>query len=122
MDISLPTDCGNAPRIAIVSDFVADWARGDASDVSEQLAPDATWTLVGGAAFTGGEASSRTGPGFAPDRLVVSSVITHGRLASADGVVEAGTSRTHFSFALRFASTSKTAKIRDVRAYLIAAD
>lgn len=29
MEVKLPTDCGNAPRIGIVGDFAVNWATGD---------------------------------------------------------------------------------------------
>ncbi|WP_258934340.1 hypothetical protein [Nesterenkonia pannonica] len=47
------------------------------------------------------------------------SIITHGLLASCDGYVETASGRIAFSHVFRFASTSKAAKIREVRTYLI---
>lgn len=101
MDVTLPTDCGNAPRIAIVSDIVTYWARDDRASLAEWLGDDATMPA----------------PPWQPDSLEVLAVITHGRLASCDGVLSAGDRQLAFSHVFRFASTSKTAKVADVRSY-----
>lgn len=121
MEITLPTDCGNAPRIGIVGDFAVDWASGNAEAVAGRLADGATWTLVGTDTHSGPEAAKEVGPPFSPEHVEVLSIITHGRLASCDGYLEAGGRRIDFSHALRFASTSKTAKIAELRSYLIEA-
>lgn len=119
MEITLPTDCGNAPRVGIVGDFTVNWATGNEEGVSDMLADDVSWTLVGGDTHSGPEAAREVGPPFSPKRVEVLSVITHGRLASCDGYLEAGDRRIDFSHALRFASTSKTAKIAELRSYCI---
>lgn len=119
MQITLPTDCGKAPRITIVGDFAVHWATGDAEAASEWLTDDASWTLVGADTHSGPEAAAQSSPPFAPERVEITSIITHGRLASCDGYLEAGGRRISFSHALRFASTSKTAKIAELRSYCI---
>lgn len=119
MEIKLPTDCGNAPRIGIVGDFAVNWAKGDAESLSDWLAADARWALVGGDTHRGPEAAGEASPSFSPERVEVTSIITHGRLASCDGYLEAGGRRLGFSHALRFATTSKTAKIAELRSYCI---
>ncbi len=119
MDITLPTDCGNAPRIGIVSEFIVNWAKGDAEAVSQWLSDDAVWTVVGDGTYSGTQATEATSPPFLVERVEVISVVTHGRLASCDGYLDAGNKRLSFSHSLRFASTSKTAKIAQLRSYYI---
>ncbi|HLS15278.1 MAG TPA: hypothetical protein VK095_12280 [Beutenbergiaceae bacterium] len=119
MEIKLPADCGNAPRIVIMGDFAVNWARSDTEAISEWLATDATWTLIGGDRHSGPAAAREIGPPFSPDRVEIISITTHGRLASCDGYLEAGQRRIDFSHAIRFASTSKTAKIAELRSYCI---
>lgn len=119
MQITLPTDCGNAPRIAIVGEFAANWATGETAAVAEWLTDDANWSLIGAGTHSGPEAAGQVIPQFLPDHVEVTSIITHGRLASCDGHLEAGERRISFSHALRFATTSKTAKIAEVRSYCI---
>lgn len=119
MDIELPADCGNAPRMVIVSDFIAHWARGDTDAVSEWLSDDASWTIVGTGAYTGPGAAQAAAPSIRADRLVMHSIVTHGRLASCDGYLETGTARVAFSHAIRFAGAAKSAKIAELRTYCI---
>lgn len=47
MKLVLPTDCGNAPRIAIVGEFVTNWAKRDAEAMTAWLTDDVTWTVAG---------------------------------------------------------------------------
>ncbi len=108
MKTTLPTDCGNAPRITVVSDWVTHWAKGDTDAVAAWLTDDADWTLLGDVRPEGSTTA-----------LEITSVITHGRLASCDGVMDTDSGRVAFSHVFRFASTSKTAKIRQVRTYLV---
>lgn len=119
MEIKLPTDCGNAPRIGIVRDFAVHWAKSDEAAISEWLTDEAKWTLIGGGTHSGPEAAGKVSPPFNPECVEIISIITHGRLASCDGYLEAGGKRIDFSHALRFASTVKTAKIAELRSYCI---
>lgn len=119
MKIELPTDCGNAPRITIVSDFATAWAGRDLARMSERLAGDFVWRIAGGEEHAGTDAPASAAPPAAADRLVLASVITHGRLAACDGHYESGSSTVEFSHVFRFASTVKTARIAEVRSYLI---
>ncbi|PWH07439.1 hypothetical protein DEO23_02035 [Brachybacterium endophyticum] len=119
MDITLPDGCGNAPRIGIVADIVGNWARSDRAALEDWLGEDATWTLVGAGTRRGRGAAAQVAPPFSPERMELTSIITHGRLASCDGFLEAGGERLCFSHALRFAGAAKTARIADVRSYCI---
>lgn len=119
LEISLPADCGNAPRMVIVGDFVANWAKGNAAAVAEWLSDDISWTVVGDDTHTGSYSSLETTPPIHAERVEVLSIMTHGRLASCDGYLEAKKTRTYFSHVFRFASTAKTAKIAELRSYLI---
>ncbi|SLM99978.1 nuclear transport factor 2 family protein [Brevibacterium yomogidense] len=119
MEITLPTDCGNAPRIAIVSDFVVAWAAGDIDAMSPWIADDVSWTIVGAETHQGPDAAEAVVPEVSPERVDIASVITHGRLASCDGFLDDGTTRISFSHAFRFSNTTKTGCVAEVRTYLI---
>ena len=119
MEISFPAGCGNSPRIDIVSEFVANWAKGDAAAVAEWLSEDASWVVVGGESHTGPDSSQLTSPPFEAERMEVLSIVTHGRFASCDGYLEAGTARLGFSHVFRFAGAAKTARIVQIRSYRI---
>lgn len=105
MTITLPDDCGNSPRIGIVGDFVTAWGTGKPLD--EWLHDEHSSTTYG------------------PDMAVsategeVRSIVTHGRLASCDGYLVDGNEKIEFSHAIRFASASKTAKIVEIRSFII---
>ena len=119
MKSTLPTDCGNSPRITLVGELVRNWAGCEVDAVALRLADDAEWTFVGRARHSGAAMSAEACPARVPDQLVVTSIITHGRLASCDGYLETDGGRTDFSHVFRFASTSKTAAIKELRTYLI---
>lgn len=120
MEIELPADCGNAPRMVIVGDFVTDWASGDVGAVSEWLTDDVEWTLVGDRTHTGQDTAHEMVSHNDAERLVIQSIVTHGRLASCDGYLQNGSDRVAFSHAIRFAGATKSAKIAEIRTYVIA--
>ncbi|MFC6383621.1 hypothetical protein ACFP47_06050 [Nesterenkonia lacusekhoensis] len=118
MKTVLPTDCGNAPRIAIVGEFVTNWAKRDAEAMAAWLTDDVDWTVAGREAASDEAAADFACPSSTSDYLEVNTIITHGRLASCDGFVDSESGRVHFSHVFRFASTSKAAKIKEARTYL----
>lgn len=119
MKLSVPSDCGNSPRIGIVTDFAVAWAAANTEEFGEWLADDIQWTITGGATHRGPDVASQVVPPFAPERIELLSVVTHGRLASCDGFLTSADQRLDFSHAIRFASTSKVAKIAEIRTYLV---
>lgn len=119
MEITLPTDCGNAPRITIVSDLVVAWASGDTESMSPWLADDLSWSVIGTETHHGADAAREVLPKITPERIDIASVITHGRLASCDGFFEDGDTRIDFSHAFRFTNTAKSGRVAEVRSYLI---
>lgn len=120
MQIGLPSDCGNAPRITIVGDFVASWAKADSAAVSKWLTDTATWSVIGGDTLSGPALATQALPTLAPERVVITAIVTHGRLASCDGYLEQGRERLHFCHVFRFAGSVKTSKIAEIRTYLVA--
>jgi hypothetical protein len=119
MKTVLPTDCGNAPRITIVGEFVTSWARRDIGAMNEWLTNDVNWKVAGRDDASEDDWVNPFALDDLPDYLEVTSIITHGRLASCDGFLDAGSRRIHFSHVFRFASTSKAAGIREARSYIV---
>ncbi|PFG30084.1 hypothetical protein [Paramicrobacterium agarici] len=119
MEINLPSDCGNAPRTIIVGEFVAKWAQGESDAVAEWLADEARWSIVGEGTHLGPRGSREAIPRITAERLDVLSIVAHGRFASCDGYLEAGTTRIAFSHVFRFAGASKSAKVAELRTYLV---
>lgn len=62
MQITRPSDCGKAPGIAIVGEFAAKWAAGEATAVAEWLTDDASWSLIGAGTHSGPEAAEQVLP------------------------------------------------------------
>lgn len=118
MKIHIPSDCGNAPRIGVVSDFVSAWAKNDVELLAGWVTDDVTWLMIGTGSSIGSDALADAVPGIEADALHLQSVITHGRLAACDGYLE-GDTRLFFSHVFRFKNTAKTSKIAEIRTYLI---
>lgn len=118
MEISLPTDCGNSPRVALVGEFAVSWAAGDSVAMDEWLADDARWMLVGAAPHSGSNPAPQ--PPFEPHYVEILSAVTHGKFASCDGYLTRGDSRVDFCHMFRFSGAAKTARIVEIRTYLVA--
>ena len=128
MEMTIPEDCGNSPRMALVAEIVTAWAAQDVGTVREWLHEGARWVLVGtdAAAEDGAEdgGAGRSAqppivpPPFSAERGEILTVLNHGRLAACDGFVVRGDERVDFCHVLRFAGAAKTAKIREIRTYL----
>lgn len=117
--IVFPTDCGNSPRLIIVSEFSAAWAMTDSDAVAERLAEGAYWTLVGDDEEGRGNETAIPWLNTEPEHVEILSTVTHGKLAACDGYVTHGESRVDFCHVLRFTGAAKTAKIAEIRTYLV---
>ncbi|MHA2788592.1 hypothetical protein ACXZ66_05530 [Corynebacterium sp. S7] len=120
MEVLIPEDCGNAPRVNIVGRFVANWAEGNTEAMSKWLSTDVVWNPVPAEELVGVDAVLSQIPAEQPERVDVNTIITHGRLASCDGTLTFKDSVQHFSLVFRFTSASKKAQIKTVRAFLVA--
>lgn len=114
--MTIPEDCGNSPRMALVAEIVTAWAGQDDDVVRRWLREDAQWELVGGADGAAGEGI--VPPPFPADRGEILTVLNHGRLAACDGYLIRGQERVDFCHVLRFAGAAKTSPIREIRTYL----
>lgn len=119
MQMSIPTDCGNSPRMAIVADLVTAWAAREDGTLRGWLREDATWVLVG--AEDAEAPGDIVPPPLDAERGEILTVLNHGRLAACDGYLVRGTQRVDFCHVIRFAGASKTARIREIRTYLMPA-
>lgn len=116
-------DCGNAPRREILRDIVMALATRDADAVAKYLGPDAVWRLAGDRDMTSAhEIASWVASTPAPTELRFESLVTHGREASASGTLTLASGEVlHFSHVFQFAGATKTAKVKRITSYLIAA-
>lgn len=113
-------DCGNAPRKEVLRDLVVALAQKDADHVASLLSEDIAWTLVGERHLAGRTAVVEWVTKLPPvDQVAFGSLLTHGRGASVDGVLElADGTRWGFCHVLRFAGATKTARLVSVNSYL----
>lgn len=129
MKIDLPTDCGNSPRMVIVGEFTSMWSAGDVAGCEEWLTDDSRWARAGDPVHAGdpaaaweGDTASATTPRVLerpvePERVEVTAIVTHGRLAACDGYMVRDGQRIDFCHMIRFAGTTKKAKIAEIRTY-----
>ncbi len=85
--ITLPSDCGNALRMGIVSDFVADWAKGVLERLGQIFKEAAVWTIAGGGGVSAEAAAPAQNvlPGGTVDVSELYAIATYGRIAACDG-------------------------------------
>lgn len=119
MKISIPADCGNSPRMAIVAEIVSAWIRGDAAALGEWFADDVSWQFVGGGTLTGPDVATTSLPSIKAEAGTVLSVVNHGKFAACDGQLEGDGKSLQFAHMLRFTGAARTAKVAEVRSYLL---
>ncbi|MFC5337906.1 hypothetical protein [Leucobacter denitrificans] len=116
MKITLPDDCGNSPRNLLVSQFSADWAAGKIESLRPLLSDDVQWEVVGWP-----ELDSEAALSFPKDvrEVEVFTAINHGRASSCNGFMLTGAGRIDFAHVFLFTGVAKTAKINQIRTYLV---
>lgn len=111
LDLEYPNDCGNAPKKKIILDFNIAFAHGDVEGVLAFLSPGAIWEVVGDNTWSG-TAEIQTalkGMGSIKARkLNIQQIITHGKDASAHGVMEFVEGRIRFADFYEFTSAGSS--------------
>lgn len=120
--IDIPENCGNAPRKAVVRDFLIALYQRDGAHVLDRLRDEIQWDVIGSTQLQGHddvESWLETQPDAAA--LHLHTVITHGTDCGADGrvVYDDGT-EIAFNHVFIFAGHAKTAQIKTIRSYLVA--
>lgn len=115
-------DCGNAPKKALLKEFNIAFARGDVDFMLEHAAPNIVWEMVGDRTLRGkdefAEALDQLKKNKATE-LHIHNIITHGNVASANGLLKFGEKSYAFSAVYRFNSFAKSAKIKEITSYVI---
>lgn len=120
MEITIPEDCGNSPRMEIVSQVSVEWAERKTDALHARLADGFQWTFVG----AGDDPSGHTG-GAIPDlpgaveSIEILTAISHGKTAACEGIMHIENKRVDFCHIFRFSGAAKSAKIAEVRTFLI---
>lgn len=120
--LSVPEDCGNAPKKAVLRDFHMALAEGAKELLSDMVSDHVTWRIIGGEVLEGKEAFLRKAAELNEDKtkeLEIYNIITHGYTAAANGK-RVGAKRIYeFCFVYRFSSAAKNAKIKEITSYII---
>lgn len=107
LDVQYPDDCGNAPKKQVILDFNRALAAGDVDGALAFFATDAVWERVGEKTLNGHDEIRTALQEMATRqarRLEMRQIITHGRDASARGLLEFQKSRVLFAHFYAFKS------------------
>jgi hypothetical protein len=90
LTLSIPADCGNAPKKQVIRDFNIAFAQGDVTGVLSFLAEEVEWDIVGnkvlqGKAAVEAELNYMAETSF--QSLSLDIVLTHGKFGSAVGAL-----------------------------------
>ena len=88
MKVSIPNDCGNAPRKKFLVEFNRAFAEANVDFVLDHVSDDIVWNMVGDKELHGKTSMRSEMESMMVGRastMVLYSVITHGREAAANG-------------------------------------
>ncbi|WP_159617451.1 hypothetical protein [Arthrobacter zhaoguopingii] len=119
--VTEPAGCGNAPRQLIIRDVVLALAEVKEPHLRGLLDEKVRWGLPGAASIEGlSQLTARLSGQGEVAAIELTSILTHGREGSTDGVLTFRDGRRQaFCHVLRFASAVKTARVTEIRSYLI---
>lgn len=123
--VTSPEDCGNAPKKLILRDFNIAFYEGNIDFILDNISDSITWNIIGNSVIEGKEGFIDKMNKVNEDKareLELYNLITHGYIASANGVVITDNGAYDFCHVYRFTGASKTAKIKEITSYIIAGD
>src|SRR5690606_21326307 len=98
VELDIRTDCGNSPRREFLKEFNSAFAKGDVSFIASNLAEDVVWDTIGDKVITGKAAMVKElelMQDSPVSKLVLHTVVTHGREASANGEMHMATGEVY---------------------------
>ncbi|MFC3199916.1 nuclear transport factor 2 family protein [Parapedobacter deserti] len=122
VELDIRADCGNSPRREFLKDFNSAFANGDVPYITAHLTDDIVWDMVGDKKISGKTdmlkelALMQDSP---VKKMVLHTVVTHGREASANGEMHMASGDVYaFCDVYTFAKTTGTA-IKAITSYVI---
>ena len=97
-NITVRPDCENAPRKALMRDFISAFAHADVDAILAPMRDDIVWNLVGDTVIEGKENVRKLLEGMenaGTSDLVIETIITHGRDAAVNGVIKSNSGQSH---------------------------
>jgi len=120
--ITVPKDCGNAPKKLILRDFNVAFITKDKTTLLENIADNITWNIIGDEIVEGKGNFINKLDELYKDKiteLLIYDIITHGYVASTHGRVIGTNQSFDFCHVYKFTGASKTAKIKTITSYII---
>lgn len=120
--ITVDADCGNSPKMQFIKQFNIAFAEGNTPLIIGSVSDDIIWTIVGGNQIEGKDAFISHLGRIAFDKtkeLILSTVIAHGKVASASGVIIMNNGQRYaFSDVYQFTSAKGNA-IQSIQSFMI---
>ncbi len=121
-NITVKSDCSNAPEKALLRDLFIGFAHADVDAILAPMSDDIVWNLVGETVIEGKENVRKlleSMPNVGTSDLVIESIITHGRDAAVHGVIRSNAGQAHaFCDVVQFTSAASM-KIKTMTSYSI---
>ena len=122
VELEINVNCKNSPRKEFLKEFNSAFAKGDVSFIEANLHDDVVWNMVGDQLITGKAAMVKELELMkaAPvKKLVLQSVVTHGRDASASGEIHMASGEVYaFSDVYTFVGSLGTV-LKSITSYVI---
>ncbi len=121
--ITIPIDCGNAPKMEFLKQFNIAFAEGNTSFLLESVIDNIVWNLVGDRSINGKaefSAELDSMKNVSPTELTIEKIITHGKVGAVNGIMKMPNGKNYaFSDMYEF-SSAKGTKIATITSYIIA--
>ena len=120
MKITIPDDCGNAPKKEFIRDFNIAFAENNLEKILDCMADDIVWVMVGKKIMNGKEEAKaflETMGDEKAEELILDTIVTHGDEAAADGIIKLPKIAVAFCDVYKFTGHDKNAKIKQLTSY-----
>jgi len=121
--ITIPFDCGNAPKILSIKDFNVAFAENNNTYIFEKVTSDIVWEIIGVKQIHGKEnfaSELKRLRSIEVKEFILTTVVTHGFNGAADGIMKFKDGTTvAFCDIYTFASSTNNAKIKKITSYVI---
>ncbi len=122
--IKVHKDCGNAPKILFVKDFIIAVVRNNNAFIARSTTDDIRWHLVGGQSVEGRQGVLAAFQRFRSDEaaeLIINTIVTHGYNGVIDGLLKFKDGKTvAFCDVYQFRASTNNAPIKAITTYAIA--
>ena len=122
VNITVDADCGNSPKQTFIKDFNVAFGEGNIDYLAEHVSDTIVWEMIGDKRIEG-KAAFHTEleqmQNTAIAAFIVKSVVTHGKVAAADGEFTIANGE-HYAFCDVYEFTNaKGNSIQSIRSYVI---